>query len=245
MNKNSAGLPPALMIQGVASNAGKSLLVASICRLLARRWVRVAPFKAQNMPTSHTGSQIVVMGRPVGQMNVRKYVRYKPQVWKWVRRVNKSLAADAEVMVLEGAGSPAKINLRACDIVNMRMARYAGARVLLVADIDRGGAFAALIGTINFRLGAMPRLWLGAVCAGDDFPDRESRPDVNVIAELRHLYASGLAEALLRLAYDDAGEGYECTVVGICGGLQMMGLDIADPLGLESGGRTGALGLLP
>ena len=177
---------PAIMIQGTCSNAGKSLLVAALCRILAEDGYNPAPFKAQNMalnsfvtedgreigraqalqatacgrspdsrmnpvllkPSSDTGSQVLVMGRPVGHMRVQQYIAYKPTAWQAARDAYDSLAAEAGVMVIEGAGSPAEINLKAHDMVNMAMARHAQAPVLLVADIDRGGAFAALVGTM-------------------------------------------------------------------------------------------------
>ena len=157
--------PPALMFQGTCSNAGKSLLTAAVCRLLARRGLSVAPFKAQNMALNsfvteqgeemgraqvlQAAAQVIMLGRPVGRMRVGEYLRYKAEAWKAVRRAYDELSTGMDVMVLEGAGSPAEINLRAHDIVNMRMARHAGAHVLLVADIDRGGAFAALVGTMS------------------------------------------------------------------------------------------------
>jgi len=100
-------------------------------------------------PTSDVGSQVVVLGRPVGNMDVKSYVAYKPQAFAQAKAAYDSLAAENEVMVIEGAGSPAEINLKAHDIVNMTMAAHAGATVLLVADIDRGGAFAALVGTME------------------------------------------------------------------------------------------------
>lgn len=178
---------PALMLQGTASNAGKSVLCAGFCRLLARSGLRVAPFKAQNMslnsgvtadggemgraqmvqaraclrapearmnpvllkPTSDIGSQVIVLGRPVGVMRVGEYIAYKPAAFEAVREAYDALARTADVMVLEGAGSPAEVNLKAHDIVNMAMAAHAGASVLLVADIDRGGAYAALLGTME------------------------------------------------------------------------------------------------
>ncbi|MBD5539076.1 MAG: cobyric acid synthase [Desulfovibrio sp.] len=99
-------------------------------------------------PVSDQGSQVIVLGRPVGMMRVREYLAYKPRAWRAVRRAWAELCEGRDLMVLEGAGSPAEINLRRHDIVNMRMAAHAGARVLLVADIDRGGAFAALAGTM-------------------------------------------------------------------------------------------------
>ncbi len=100
-------------------------------------------------PCSDTGSQVVVLGKPVGNMRVAEYVAHKPKLWADVARSYDELAAGAGIMVLEGAGSPAEVNLKAHDIVNMRMARHAGAKVLLVADIDRGGSFASLAGTMD------------------------------------------------------------------------------------------------
>ena len=174
------------MIQGTCSNAGKSLLVAALCRIFAEDGLNPAPFKAQNMalnsyvtpdgreigraqalqaaacgrapdarmnpvllkPSSDTGSQVLVMGRPVGHMRVQQYIDYKPQAWQAAREAYDSLAREADIMVIEGAGSPAEINLKSHDMVNMAVARHARAPVLLVADIDRGGAFAALVGTL-------------------------------------------------------------------------------------------------
>ncbi len=186
MPQNTAQ-PPALMIQGTASNAGKSLLCAAILRLLARRGYSAAPFKAQNMslnahvtraglemgtaqalqalacglepdarmnpvllkPVSERGSQVIVLGKSLGVMSYADYIREKPKIWREVRKAYASLAGDYEIMILEGAGSAAEINLRKNDIVNMRMAHAARAKVILVADIDRGGAFAALAGTMR------------------------------------------------------------------------------------------------
>lgn len=186
MTKRNAH-PPALMLQGTSSNAGKSVLTAAFCRIFLQDGFRVAPFKSQNMalnshvtpdglelgraqavqaaacrleadvrmnpvllkPNSDTGSQVVVMGRPVGNMHVREYHAYKPSAFSAACGAYDSLAQDMDVMVLEGAGSPAEVNLKAHDIVNMSMARYAGAHVLLVGDIDRGGVFASLVGTME------------------------------------------------------------------------------------------------
>lgn len=100
-------------------------------------------------PSSDTGSQVVVMGRPVGSMRVAEYVRYKPTAFARAREAYDSLAAEHDVVVIEGAGSPAEINLKAHDIVNMNMARHARAAVLLAGDIDRGGVFASFVGTME------------------------------------------------------------------------------------------------
>jgi adenosylcobyric acid synthase len=100
-------------------------------------------------PCSDTGSQVIVLGRPVANMNVAQYHAYKKEAFAAARAAYDSLAGEQQVMVLEGAGSPAEVNLKAHDLVNMAMARHAGARVLLVGDIDRGGVFASFVGTME------------------------------------------------------------------------------------------------
>lgn len=100
-------------------------------------------------PNSATGSQVIVMGKPVGNMSVNDYIRYKPQAFKTICQAYDELAAAHDVIVLEGAGSPGEVNLKSHDIVNMNMARYAQAPVLLVGDIDRGGVFSAFVGTME------------------------------------------------------------------------------------------------
>ncbi len=99
-------------------------------------------------PTSDVGSQVIVGGKPIGTMPAREYFQYKKQLIPVILESYRSLAAENDIMVIEGAGSPAEINLKAEDIVNMGMARMAGAPALLVGDIDRGGVFASLYGTI-------------------------------------------------------------------------------------------------
>jgi adenosylcobyric acid synthase len=178
------------MIQGTASGVGKSWLCTAVCRLLTRRGLRVAPFKAQNMsnnaapartrdggwgeigraqavqamacgrhphvdqnpillkPTGERTSDVVVNGRSVGVMPAKEYRARRSEWWEAVTGAYARLGDTADIVVIEGAGSPAEINLRAGDMVNMAMAHHAGADVLLVGDIDRGGVFAALHGTL-------------------------------------------------------------------------------------------------
>lgn len=100
-------------------------------------------------PTSDSGSQVIFMGKSIGNMSAVEYYAYKPRLMDQVKEVYDSLAATYDIIVLEGAGSPAEINLKDGDIVNMGMARMADAPVLLVGDIDRGGVFAALYGTVK------------------------------------------------------------------------------------------------
>jgi adenosylcobyric acid synthase len=174
----------ALMIQGTASHAGKSVLAAAFGCWLRGQGLRVAPFKAQNMSLNSfvtlageeiarsqamqaealglepvadmnpillkpldQGCQVIVQGHGIGIMSIHEYYAYKPHAWQAITASYDRLAAGYDAVVLEGAGSPVEINLKANDLVNMRMARYAGAPVILVADIERGGVFAQLIGT--------------------------------------------------------------------------------------------------
>ncbi len=174
------------MVQGSSSSAGKSLLVTALCHIYARRGVRVAPFKAQNMsnnaavcpdgseigraqalqavaagieptvemnpvlikPEADARSQVIVMGRPWQTLGAKKYYTYKSSLWGYVTQALDSLLSTYELVIIEGAGSAAELNLRGSDIVNMAVARYARSPVLLVGDIDRGGIFAQLLGTL-------------------------------------------------------------------------------------------------
>ena len=99
-------------------------------------------------PTSDQGSQVIVNGEVVGTMPAREYFSYKKRLFPVVRAAYERLAAKYDVVVIEGAGSPAEINLKKDDLVNMGIAKMAGAPVLLVGDIDRGGVFASLYGTV-------------------------------------------------------------------------------------------------
>jgi adenosylcobyric acid synthase len=285
-------------------------------------------------PSSDTGCQVIVRGKPVGNMAVGEYVQYKPQAFEAAKECYDSLAAEFDAIVLEGAGSPAEVNLKSHDIVNMRMAKHAAAPVLVVGDIDRGGVFASFVGTMEvldpwerklitgwivnrFRgdsgllgpaldytlkhtsrpvLGVVPYLpelglpqedsvefKSGALdqASGNDatieiavidlphisnFTDFDAfgaesdvrlkiirsaadlnSPDAvvipgskNTLGDLEYLRRSGLAERISEMAREDKAE-----IVGICGGLQMLGREIADPLEVESTDETShGLGLL-
>ena len=175
-----------IMIQGTMSNAGKSLLVAGLCRIFKQDGYRVAPFKSQNMalnsyiteeglemgraqvmqaeaagikpqvcmnpillkPTNDTGSQVIVNGEVLKNMKARDYFAYKKKLIPDILKAYQTLEQQADIIVVEGAGSPAEINLKENDIVNMGLAELLDAPVLLVGDIDRGGVFAQLIGTL-------------------------------------------------------------------------------------------------
>jgi len=101
-------------------------------------------------PSSDTGAQVIVMGRVIGTMAAKEFQAYKTQLWPLVEAAYRRLATQVDVIVIEGAGSPAEINLMPYDIVNMRVAELANAAVLLVGDIDRGGVFASLLGTMEW-----------------------------------------------------------------------------------------------
>jgi adenosylcobyric acid synthase len=191
----------ALLVAGTSSDAGKSVLVAGLCRWLARQGVRVAPFKAQNMsnnsvvtpeggeigraqalqaaaaglapsvrfnpvllkPGGDRTSQVVVLGKAVGHASAMSYRERKPELFETVLTTLEGLRAEYDVVVCEGAGSPAEINLRADDIANMGLARAAGLPVLVVGDIDRGGVFAHLYGTLALLAPADQELIAGFV----------------------------------------------------------------------------------
>lgn len=349
-----------IMVQGTASHAGKSILVAALCRIFYQDGFRVAPFKSQNMalnsfvtadggemgraqvvqaeaagippsvnmnpvllkPTGNSSSQVVVMGRPLDNYTAQAYHRdLASKLWGVVTKALADLRRSYDIIVIEGAGSPAEVNLQNTEIVNMRVAREAGAPVLLVADIDRGGAMASVVGTLEllspedrdrvkgiiinkFRgdvalfqpavdfleqktgvpvCGIVPyveNLYIQdedsvvmedkkrfACDDGDkvniavirlprisnftDFDPFETDPDVylhyvtkttelglpdlviipgskNTIEDLVFLKQSGLAGKIARLA------GNGVSVIGICGGFQMLGKELYDPEGTES-----------
>jgi len=100
-------------------------------------------------PTSDTGSQIILRGKPAGNMSALEYKGYKNRAWPTVLGAFNRLKKNFEIIVLEGAGSPAEVNLKSHDIVNMKMAKAADASVILVGDIDKGGVFAWLVGTLE------------------------------------------------------------------------------------------------
>ena len=175
-----------LMVQGTTSDAGKSTVVAALCRLLHRQGVRVVPFKPQNMalnsavtidggeigraqalqalaaglpphtdmnpvllkPSSDTGAQVIIHGKVRADMQARDYHQYKTVAMDAVLASYERLQRDYEAIIVEGAGSPAEVNLRDRDIANMGFAEAVDCPVILVADIDRGGVFAHFLGTL-------------------------------------------------------------------------------------------------
>ncbi|HEV3027966.1 MAG TPA: cobyric acid synthase, partial [Planctomycetota bacterium] len=281
-------------------------------------------------PSTDSAAQVVVMGRPVKNMTAREYQEFKPTLLSMIRGCIFRLQRDHDLVVIEGAGSPAEVNLRESDIVNMRTAEIADAPVLLVGDIDVGGVFAQIVGTMHLLLeterarvrgliinkfrgdleilrpglkflegetglpvlgvvphfrhihipeeDAVPAEKIGGQAPADriridvvlqprmsnftDFDALEAEPDVHLryierpedhvpdalvlpgtkstIADLRRLKEAGFAGHVSRCLEGGA------TIVGICGGFQMLGMQIRDPLHVESAASCeDGLGLLP
>ena len=177
----------AIMVMGTASDVGKSVVAAGLCRIFHRAGIDVAPFKAQNMslnsfvtsdggemgraqvvqaeacglpphvdmnpillkPEADNCSQVIVHGKVWGKHQGRSYFARRDELFRFVQESYRRLAQHHDFIVIEGAGSAAEVNLRDKDIVNWPVAEMADARVLLVADIDRGGVFAQVIGTLD------------------------------------------------------------------------------------------------
>lgn len=355
-----------LMVQGCTSDAGKTTLVAALCRILKRRGVRVAPFKPQNMalnsavtedggeigraqalqalaagvaphtdfnpvllkPTTDRSAQVIIHGRVAADFDARDYHQYKPRAMQAVLASWRRLHERYECVLVEGAGSPAEINLRDRDIANMGFAEEVDCPVILIADIDRGGVFAHLVGTLEllspserervkgFVINRF-RGDIGLLQSGLDWLEaRTGKPVLAVLPYLHGLFldaedalAEGLAEkgdARVRVVapvyprianHNDLdplrlhpevdfrwvgpgeplpsadlvvlpgskavradldwlrAQGWEAAlarhlryggkVIGICGGFQMLGKAIHDPLGLEgAAGSTPGLGWL-
>jgi len=354
-----------LMIQGTTSDAGKTTLVAALCRMLKNRGLSVVPFKPQNMalnsavtvdggeigraqalqaqaaglaphtdmnpilikPTSDTRAQIIVQGRAITDMDAAVYHDYKNQAMEFVLDSYSRLQAQYDFIVVEGAGSPAEINLRDRDIANMGFAEAVDCPVIIIADIDRGGVFAHLVGTLALLSESEQQRVIGFVInrfrgdmgllqSGLDWLEqRTGKPVLGVIPYINGLYLDAedalttsvpklaaklrvVALALPRISnHTDMdvlrlhpqvdflwlgpgqaippcdliiipgskhvradldflrAQGWEIglqkhlryggKILGICGGFQMLGEQIHDPLGVESAaGSTQALGYL-
>ena len=347
-----------IMILGCTSDAGKSLVVTAICRLLANRGVNVAPFKAQNMsnnaaitadgseigraqylqaiaakvspsalmnpvllkPSAETFSQVIVNGKVNNKISNMAWRDRKKLLWVEVKKSLSAIQEKYEQVVIEGAGSPAEINLRSGDIVNMAVALECQADVYLVSDIDRGGSFAHLLGTWaclapeeqklikgfvlnkfrgdptllgnamdwleektgiptvanlpyyrhqlpeedSFRLGSqwqrgkinIALVYYPYASNLDEFDPLLHQDDVNLVpinhnqdlsafdavilpgsknsgASLDFLVKTGLDKQLEN--FKESGK----LILGICGGLQILGKEIFDPLNIEDGNKAG------
>ena len=350
-----------IMVQGTTSDAGKTTLVAALCRILKKRGVSVVPFKPQNMalnsavtvdggeigraqalqaqaaglqphtdmnpilikPTSDTKAQIIVQGKAITDMDAAVYHDYKTRAMEFVVDSYQRLQVQYDVIVVEGAGSPAEINLRERDIANMGFAEAVDCPVILIADIDRGGVFAHLVGTLELLseserarvVGFVINRFrgdMGLLQSGLDWLEQKTgKPVLGVIPYFHGLYLDAedaltqharKPDAMLRVAVlalprisnhtdfdslrlhpqidffwvgpkqkippcdlliipgsknvradlqflrDQSWESHIKThlryggkLIGICGGFQMLGSHIHDPLGIESapGSSTG------
>lgn len=227
-----------LMVQGTTSDAGKSVLVAGLCRLLSRRGVKVAPFKPQNMalnsavtadggeigrsqalqaqacgvephtdfnpvllkPSSDTGAQVIIHGKVIDAMQAKQFHNYKKVAMDAVLESHQRLVQKYQRVVVEGAGSPAEINLRENDIANMGFAEAVDCPVILVADIDRGGVFAHLVGTLDLLSASEQQRVIGFVInrfrgdigllqSGLDWlEERTAKPVLGVLPYLQDFY---------------------------------------------------------
>ncbi len=199
-----AATAASLLVAGTTSDAGKTVVVTALCRAFARRGLRVAPYKAQNMsnnsmvvsglastgeigraqwvqalaagaepevamnpvllkPGGDRKSHVVVMGRPGGTVSSRDFVDGRAHLAEAAFAAYDDLASRHDLVICEGAGSPTEINLRGSDYVNMGLARHADMPVIVVGDIDRGGVFAAMYGTVALLEAADQRLVAGFV----------------------------------------------------------------------------------
>lgn len=175
-----------IMLQGTASNVGKSIITTGLCRIFKQDNYKVIPFKSQNMalnsfitkeglemgraqvsqaeacgidpiadmnpillkPSGNNKSQVIVRGKVVGDMSSKEYHEYKLELVKVLDDIFGEFEEEFDIVVMEGAGSCAEINLMERDISNMGMAQIADAPVILIGDIDRGGVFASIAGTM-------------------------------------------------------------------------------------------------
>ncbi|MCL4154749.1 UNVERIFIED_CONTAM: hypothetical protein GTU68_035383 [Idotea baltica] len=270
------------MIQGCTSDAGKSVMVAGLCRLLARQGLSVAPFKPQNMalnsavtidggeigraqavqaqacflephtdmnpillkPSSDTGAQVIVHGHAIDSMQAKQYHDYKKVAMQAVLDSHARLTQHHQTIIVEGAGSPAEINLRTNDIANMGFAEAVDCPVILVADIDRGGAekseklnvvvpvVARISNHTDFdALRLHPNVNLQFISVDQSCPPADLiilPGSKNVISDLNHLKKAGWQYAL------DKHLRYGGKIIGVCGGYQMLGKIIADIDSVES-----------
>ncbi len=276
-------LAPVLMVVGTASSVGKSTLVSALCRIAARRGIRVAPFKAQNMsnnaavtangeeiarsiavqaaaakltpsvqmnpilikPEGQRRSQIIVQGRPWCTLDAIDYWQRKQMLWDIVSNSLDSLRQNYDLVIAEGAGSPVELNLKAHDITNMRVATYAQAQTLLVGDIDVGGIFAAMLGTLMLLEPEERQLIAGLIVnrfRGDPalFTDgiqileqRSNKPVLGVVPWLPQL---GLPEEdVVALERPEQATSNAALTIGVIQLPAIANFDDFDPLAQEQG----------
>jgi adenosylcobyric acid synthase len=278
----------ALMVCGTASDAGKTRVVTGLCRALARRGVKVAPFKAQNMalnsfvtgsgheigraqgvqalaagvepevdmnpillkPSSDRTSQVIVLGEPVGHLDAATYHATKPELRNTVLAALNRLRARFDVVILEGAGSPAEINLLDGDLVNLWLADAAGVPAVVVGDIDRGGVFASLYGTVALLPGHLRSCIRGFVInkfRGDPalltpgFADLEARtgiPTLGVLPWVEGLHLDAEDSLALRRPWGDDSGGPDTLDVCVVRFPRISNFTDIDALTLEAGANV-------
>jgi adenosylcobyric acid synthase len=269
------------MIQGTGSDVGKSLVVAGLARVFARRGLKVRPFKPQNMsnnaavtadggeigraqalqaraarvppsvhmnpvllkPQSEIGSQVVVQGKVVGTARAREYQAMKPRLLGAVLESFGKLSAEADLVLVEGAGSASEINLRKSDIANMGFARAADVPVILLGDIDRGGVIASIVGTQAVIDPADAAMIVGFIVNrfrgdptlfADGMKDIERRTGWPALGLLPYFAEAHRlpAEDALGLPTKNRGEGVKIVVLAYP---RIANFDDFDPLRLEPG----------
>lgn len=251
-----------LMVQGTTSDAGKSVMVAGLCRLLARNQFSVAPFKSQNMalnsavtidggeigrsqalqaqacglephtdfnpvllkPSSDVGAQVIIHGHAVKAMKADVYHDYKKTAMAAVLESHQRLAQQYSRIIVEGAGSPAEINLRENDIANMGFAEAVDCPVILIADIDRGGVFAHLVGTLELLskteqdrvIGFVINRFRGDISlleSGLDWlEERTGKPVLGVLPYLKDFYLDA-EDAICSQQFSDEDEKQRINIV--------------------------------
>ncbi len=280
-----------VMVQGTASDVGKSILVTALCRILRQEGYRVAPFKSQNMalnaavtigdgehgggeigrsqaeqaraagieptvdmnpillkPEAGMRSQVIVRGKVWRTLPWREYYRHRAELLTVIEQSLATLRREYDVVVIEGAGSPAEINLRAGDIVNMRIAALADAPVLLAGDIDRGGVFAALLGTVELLepderarvKGLIVNKFRGdASLLGSALGFIAARTGVPVLGMIPYLPDIGIAaEDSVVLDHPVAYQGTPLLDIAVIHLARMSNFDDFDPLAAEPGVRV-------
>ena len=276
-----------LFVAGTCSDAGKSVVVAGLCRWLARQGLEVAPFKAQNMalnstvtsdgaeigraqaaqaaaagvepvaamnpvllkPTGERHTQVVVMGHARADVDARSYQQLKPELLSVAMDALGFLRQRFDVVVCEGAGSPAEINLRTHDLANMGIARAAALPVVVVGDIDRGGVFASFFGTLALLEPDDQRLVCGFLInkfRGDpsilrpglaELTRRTGRPVLGVLPWVRGLWLDVEDSVALEAPRDGAlpPRGEDALVVAVVRLRWMSNFTDFDPLACEPG----------
>ena len=224
-------------------------------------------------PTNDIGSQVIVNGEVLGTMNARDYFKMKQSLIPDILKAYHHLEEKYDIIVIEGAGSPAEINLKQDDIVNMGMAKLVDAPVLLVGDIDRGGVFAQLYGTVELLEPEEKARIRGLIINKFRGDKTILDPGVEMLEKLTGIPVVGVAP-YLKVSLEDEDSlserldgdqqvgqmlwmrqnGLEAQILkaqkagtaifGVCGGYQMLGMEISDPDGVEEGGVIRVMGLL-